>query len=182
MKRVTLLDKQFRLSVSASQIKTIVNLMADRINEDFAGQEIVFVSVLNGSFVFAADLVRRIRLSAQIHFVKIVSYHGASSSGEPCTLIGLDPKCVEGKRVIILEDIVDSGLTIEHTVAMLKAYRPASVAVAALFFKPQRYHQNKLKIDYYGFEIPDRFIVGYGLDYCGEGRLFPDVYEEDKSV
>jgi len=136
MKRVTLLDKQFRLSVSASQIKTIVNLMADRINEDFAGQEIVFVSVLNGSFVFAADLVRRIRLSAQIHFVKIVSYHGASSSGEPCTLIGLDPKCVEGKRVIILEDIVDSGLTIEHTVAMLKAYRPASVAVAALFFKP----------------------------------------------
>lgn len=179
MKKVTLLDKQFKLSVSASQIKTIVNLMAERINEDYAGQELTFVSILNGSFIFAADLVRRIRIPSQIHFVKVVSYHGSSSSGEPCTLIGIEPKNIEGKRVIILEDIVDSGLTIEHTVAMLKSHHPKSVAIASLFFKPQRYHQNKLKIDYYGFEIPDRFIVGYGLDYCGEGRFLQDVYEED---
>ena len=178
MKTITLLDKQFKIMVPASQIKTIISRMAGCINEDFKDKDLVFVSILNGSFIFAADLVRKVRLSGEVHFVKMVSYHADRSSGKVKTLFGLDEQYIKNKDIVIIEDIVDSGLTMENTVSMLKEYGPKSVSVAALFFKPQSYLKNSLKINYVGFEIPEQFIVGYGLDYKGKGRFLEDVYVE----
>ena len=179
MKTITLLDKQFKIMVPASQIKTIISRMASRINEDFKDRDLVFVSILNGSFIFAADLVRKVRLSSgEIHFVKMESYYADRSSGKVKTLFGLDEQYIKDKDIIIIEDIVDSGLTMENVVSMLKKYGPKSVSVAALFFKPQSYLKNSLKINYVGFEIPEQFIVGYGLDYKGKGRFLEDVYVE----
>jgi hypoxanthine phosphoribosyltransferase len=135
---------------------------------------VIFVGVLNGSFIFAADLFRRIRLKTRITFIKLASYAGTTSSGEVRELIGWNED-LKGKTVIIIEDIVDTGVTLEHTVDNLIIRNVKEISIVTLLLKPEAYRKN-IRIDYVGFEIPNEFVVGYGLDYNGEGRNLPSVY------
>jgi hypoxanthine phosphoribosyltransferase len=163
------------MCISRSQICTSVEHIADRINKDYEGREILFVAVLNGAFVFAADLVRRVKPLCRITFVKVASYQGDASGGVVRELIGLKED-LGGKHVILVEDIVDTGFTLEHIVKQIRSrYKPASIAVATLLFKPQSYRKS-IVIDYAGVEIPNNFVVGCGLDYNGYGRNFEDIY------
>ena len=175
MKTITILDKKFTMTIARSQVRTGIDRIADRINSDYAGREILFVAVLNGAFVFAADLVRRIKPPCRISFVKVASYQGDTSEGTIRELIGLKED-LNGKHVILVEDIVDTGFTLAHIMKQIKSdYKPASVAVASLFFKPQSYRKT-IAIDYVGLEIPNDFVVGWGLDYNGYGRNLEDIY------
>lgn len=174
MKKVKILDKEFKMAIPASSIKRAIDEVATRINNDYFEEEILFICILNGSFMFASDLVKRIKSLCQLSFVKLSSYDGDSSTGTFKELIGLN-EVIKGRKVIVVEDIVDTGATIETIVKQLKSLEPESVKVASLLFKPQSYQRN-LKIDYVGIEIPESFIVGYGLDYHGYGRNLEDIY------
>jgi hypoxanthine phosphoribosyltransferase len=175
LKTITILDKKFTMTIARSQVRTGIDRIADRINSDYAGREILFVAVLNGAFVFAADLVRKIKPPCRISFVKVASYQGDTSEGTIRELIGLKED-LNGKHVILVEDIVDTGFTLAHIMKQIKSdYKPASVAVASLFFKPQSYRKT-IAIDYVGLEIPNDFVVGWGLDYNGYGRNLEDIY------
>ena len=175
MKIIPLLDKKFRMCITRSQIKTGIEHISDRINLDYAGKEILFIAVLNGSFMFAAELVRKVKPLCRISFVKVASYKGDTSDGIVRELIGLKED-LNGKHVILVEDIVDTGFTLSHIMKQIKStYKPASIAVASLFFKPQSYRKS-IAVDYVGFEIPNDFVIGWGLDYNGYGRNLEDVY------
>lgn len=174
MKEVQILDKRFREFIPEEVIQEKVNEIAGQINHDYEGREVVFVGILNGAFMFASDLFRRIDLKARITFVKLASYTGTSSSGAIKELIGWNED-LKNKTVIILEDIVDTGVTLEHTINNLIIRNVTDVKVAALLLKPGSYRKS-IRIDYTGFEIPDDFVVGYGLDYDGFGRNLPSVY------
>ena len=171
---IQILDKKFREYIPEDVINNKVIELAERINSDFAGKEVIFVGVLNGSFIFAADIFRRIRLKARITFIKLASYTGTSSTGEIRELIGWNEN-LKGKSVIIVEDIVDTGVTLEHTVDNLIIRDVKEISIVTLLLKPEAYRKN-ITIDYVGFEIPNEFVVGYGLDYNGEGRNLPSVY------
>ncbi len=175
MKTVKLWDKEFRLSYPAKEIQKDIEALAGKLNKDFSkDSNILFVSVLNGSFVFTADLVRLIDFPCEVTFVKLASYHGTESTGVVNQLIGLN-ESIEGRTVLILEDIVDTGITLGRLVETLSLLKPKSVKVVSLLFKPQAY-KGTVKIDYVGREIPNDFIVGYGLDYDGLGRNLADIY------
>ena len=174
MKKVKILDKEFKMAIPAASIKLAIERVAIQINNDYIEDEILFLSILNGSFMFASDLVKRIKPLCQLSFVKLASYEGESSTGIFKELIGLNEN-IKGRKVVVIEDIVDSGATIETVVKQLKALKPESIKVATLLFKPQSYLKN-LKIDYVGLEIPEDFLIGYGLDYNGYGRNFEDIY------
>ena len=175
MKVISLLDKKFKVCINRTQIKTGIEHIADRINSDYAGKEILFVAVLNGAFMFASDLVRKIKPLCRISFVKVASYQGDVSGGVIKGLIGLTED-LNGKHVILVEDIVDTGFTLNHVMNQINStYKPASIAVASLFFKPQSYRKS-IAINYVGMEIPNDFVVGWGLDYNGYGRNFEDIY------
>ena len=168
-------DKKFREFIPGDAIQKRIDELAGMINNDYSGQEVVFLGILNGSFMFAADLFRRITLKAQISFVKLASYSGTSSSGEIKELIGWNED-LKNKSVIIVEDIVDTGVTLEHTVDNLRIRNVKDVRIASLLLKPEAYTRN-LKVDYVGFEIANDFVVGYGLDYDGFGRNLPSIYK-----
>jgi hypoxanthine phosphoribosyltransferase len=175
MKQVTLKDKTFQISVPAETIQESVVKIAERINKDYVNKELpLFISILNGSFMFTADLFKHINFVCEVTFLKLTSYKGTASTGAVRQLIGVN-ESIEGRDVIVLEDIVDTGITLEQILGQLKSFEPASVRVASLLFKPEAY-QKDLKIDYIGMEIPNDFIVGYGLDYDGLGRNLPDIY------
>ena len=175
MKNISLLDKKFKLSISRSQIRTSIERIADRINIDYEGKEILFIAVLNGSFMFAADLVRKVKPLCRISFVKVASYQGDTTQGIVKELIGLKED-LNGKHVVLIEDIVDTGFTLGHIMKQIKStYKPASIAVASLLFKPQSYRKS-IVINYVGMEIPNDFVVGWGLDYNGYGRNLEDIY------
>ncbi len=175
LKTISLLDKKFNLILSRTQIKNSIENVADRINTDYKEKEILFIAILNGSFMFASELVRKIKPLCRISFVKIASYRGESSDGIVKELIGLKED-LNGKHVILIEDIVDTGFTLDHILRQIKTtYKPASVAVASLLFKPQSYRKS-IAIDYVGIEIPNDFVIGWGLDYNGYGRNFEDIY------
>jgi len=174
MKEVQIFDKRFREYIPESTLHKRIIELAGQINNDFAGKEVIFVGVLNGAFIFSADLFRRIDLKARITFIKLASYTGTSSSGEIRELIGWNED-LKGKSVIIIEDIVDSGMTLEHTVDNLIIRDVKEISIVTLLLKPAAYKKN-IQIDYVGFEIPNDFVVGYGLDYNGEGRNLPAVY------
>ena len=175
MKIISLLDKKFRMCIPRSQIKTGIEQISDRINIDYAGKEILFIAILNGSFMFAAELVRKVKPLCRISFVKVASYQGDASDGIVRELIGLKED-LNGKHVILVEDIVDTGFTLSHIMKQIKStYKPASIAVASLLFKPQSYRKS-IAVDYAGFEIPNDFVIGWGLDYNGYGRNFEDIY------
>lgn len=174
MKKIKILDREFGLSIKSKDIQNSIEEMADKMNYDLAGQNVLFIGILNGAFMFASDLFKRITLDCQITFVKLASYEGTASTGKIHQLIGLNQD-IAGKTVIILEDIVDTGLTLDSIMKQLKGYEPAQILVASLLFKPAAY-QKDAKIDYVGMYIPDEFIVGYGLDYNGYGRNLEDIY------
>ncbi len=174
MNEITILDKKFREMISEEAILRRTEELADQINSDFSGREVVFLGILNGAFLFAADLFRRIRLKARISFVKLASYEGTRSSGSVKELIGWN-ESIEGMDVIIIEDIVDTGHTLERIMGELEVRKAGNIRVATLLFKPEAYLK-KVPLDYVGFEIPNSFVVGHGLDYDGYGRNLPSVY------
>ncbi len=174
-KQVRLKDKTFRLYKSETEIISAIRHIANQINDDYIGKRPLLVPVLNGSFMFASDLMKELKLDCELSFVKAVSYVGTESSGKLHTLIGLNEN-VEGRHVIILEDIVDSGHTLSRIIPSITQHQPASLKVASLLFKPHALKVD-LTIDYVGIEIPNEFIVGYGLDYDGLGRNLRDIYQ-----
>lgn len=175
MKTVKLWDKEFGISYPAEEIKKDIGNLAKRINADLAGEDYpLFISVLNGSFIFTADFIRLITIPCEVSFVKLASYQGTSTTGSVNQLIGLTEN-IEGRTVVILEDIVDTGITLGKLVDSLISHNPKKVVIATLLFKPEAY-KGSIKIDYVGKTIPNDFIVGYGLDYNGLGRNLADIY------
>jgi len=176
MKTVKLLDKEFRISITEAEIDNAVQNLADKINADHKGSSEVplFLAVLNGSFMFAANLMKRIDFPCELSFVKLASYHGERSSGKVTELIGISDALVE-REIIVIEDIVDTGNTYESLMATLQRHNPKSVKIATMLLKPDVY-KKKTPVDYAAMEIPNDFIVGYGLDYNGRGRNLPDIY------
>ena len=175
MSKIRIHDREFVKSISREEIDKEVQRVATQINCDYAGKRPLFLGVLNGSFMFVADLLKNIELECEISFVKLSSYQGTETTGQVREVIGLS-ESLEGRDVIILEDIVDTGHTMHKMMQSLKNSNPASVEIASLFVKPARL-QVPVDVKYALFTIPDRFIVGYGLDYDGLGRNLPDVYD-----
>ena len=171
---IQVLDKQFEVSIPESEIRRQVDRVASEITRDYEGQTPVFLAILNGSFIFAADLLREVSLPCEVSFVKLASYEGVNSTGRIHEMIGLNVDITD-RHVIIIEDIVESGLTMAHMLETLRKHNPSSIDVCTLFLKP-----NKLKVQldirYRCFEIPDDFILGYGLDYNQLGRNTKDIY------
>ena len=174
MRETVILDKKFSEMIPGDEISKRIDEMAAEINHDFKGKNVVFLGILNGAFLFAADLFKKIDLKARISFVKLASYQGTRSSGTVKELIGWNED-IKGMEVIVLEDIVDTGHTLELIVGELKLRKVAGVKIATLLFKPDAY-KKKIPVDYVGFRIPNNFVVGYGLDYDGYGRNLPSVY------
>lgn len=174
MKIIRVLDKEFRPYISSSEIAERISAIADELNSKLEGKNPLFLCILNGAFMFAADLLRQISVPAEISFIKVASYDGTKSTGRIAETIGLD-KDIEGRTVVIVEDIIDSGLTMKYLLERLNAKHPEKIYVTALFSKPCNMKAD-IQIDYCAFRIPDKFIIGYGLDYDGYGRNYPDVY------
>ncbi|WP_339738765.1 phosphoribosyltransferase family protein [uncultured Sunxiuqinia sp.] len=176
MSNIKIFDKEFELFIPYEKIRSVVEKMADKMNDDLAGKNPLFLCILNGSFMFAAEVFKRITLlDAEISFVKLASYAGTQSSGEIKELIGLN-ESLKGRTVIVLEDIVDTGITIDNTIKQIMAHKPAEVQVATLLLKPDALVK-EVNLDYVGIEIPNDFIVGYGLDYDGRGRNLIDIFK-----
>ncbi|RRD02102.1 hypoxanthine phosphoribosyltransferase [Prevotella sp. OH937_COT-195] len=174
MSVVKILDKTFKTSIPEAEIKKHVKEVADRINRDMAGKNPILIAVLNGSFVFAADLMRMITIPCEISFVKLASYEGTTSSGKITEVLGINED-LSGRTVIIVEDIVDTGLTMKRMVETLGTRNPASIHICTLLLKPEKLKVD-LNIEYAAIEIPNDFIVGYGLDYDQQGRNLSDIY------
>ena len=177
MQRVTLKDKTFVPYISSDKISASVYEMAQKINVDLVNDMPLFLVVLNGSFMFAADLLKEVNIPCEISFIKLASYHGTTSTGTVTEMIGLTEE-IKGRTVVIVEDIVDTGMTLEKLVALLIKKEVKQIKVATFLFKPEAYKKD-IKIDYVGMEIPNDFVVGYGLDYDGLGRNMKEVYVLD---
>lgn len=175
MKTVQVKDKQFELFISEDKLQSEIKRIADSICNDYLGKSPLFLVILNGSFMFASDLFKNIQLPVEISFIKVSSYSGVASTECVKELIGLNED-IEGRDIIIVEDVVDTGLTMKDTLALINAKNPSSVSICTLLFKPNKL-QVKLDVKYVAMEIPDDFIVGYGLDYDGYGRNLRDIYK-----
>lgn len=178
-KTVTIHNRKFRMLIPSVKIQKAISSIAKKINKDYKNEKPLFLSVLNGSFIFSADLLKQIKCECEISFIKVNSYSGVKSTGKVNTLIGLNED-LSGRAVIIIEDIVDSGNTLEKILDEVKRHNLKSVKIAALFFKPRAYTK-KIKLDYVGINVPDKFLLGYGLDYDGLGRNLKDVYVLDEN-
>ena len=174
MKIVTLNDKKFAVSLPETEIKARVKELAEQISRDMDGKNPLFIPILNGAFMFAADLIREMTIPSEITFVKLSSYQGTSSTGKVQEMIGVGED-LTGRNVVIVEDIVETGLTVCKMVEQAKALNAASVKVCSLFFKPELLKDGQAP-DYVAFSIPNDFIVGYGLDYNQKGRWLRDIY------
>ena len=168
-------DKTFETYLSEQTIQEKIREIANAINRDYAGKRPLFIAILNGSFMFAADLFKSLTIDAEICFIKLVSYKGMKSSGQVVTAIGLDDDLF-GKDVIIIEDIVDTGKTLNEFLPKLHHQQPASLKIASLLHKAEA-TKYPMVIDYLGFSIPDKFVVGFGLDYDGLGRNLKEIYQ-----
>jgi hypoxanthine phosphoribosyltransferase len=175
MKTILVKDKEFKLSIKAEEINDAVESIALQLNRDLKGKNPIFLVVLNGAFIFAADLYRKIEIESEISFVKLASYSGTESTSEVKELIGLNEK-LRGRTVVILEDIIDTGTTMQYLINKLMYLGVSEVLLVALLFKPSAFRED-FRIDYLGLEIPNDFIVGYGLDYDGFGRNYADIYK-----
>lgn len=175
MSTIQVLDKTFVPYLEEAVIQTKISELAAQLNKDYAGKRPLFLSILNGSFLFTADLFKQITIEAEVSFIKLASYKGTSSTGNVITAIGLDTK-VKDRHIIILEDIIDTGKTLHHYLPQLDSMQPASVKIAVLLDKKEAL-QYPVNIDYSCFEIPNKFVVGYGLDYDGLGRNSKDIYQ-----
>lgn len=174
MNVIQIKDKRFAVSIPEAAILKEVDRVAGEINRDLAGQNPLFVSVLNGAFMFTADLLKRITIPCEVSFVRLASYQGTASTGRVKEVIGLQED-LAGRTVVIVEDIVDTGLTMQQMINTLQARHPQQVRIATLLLKPDKL-QVPLHIDYVAMHIPNDFIVGYGLDYDGLGRNYKDIY------
>jgi hypoxanthine phosphoribosyltransferase len=172
---IKLHDKTFDTYLSEEEIQEKIREIAGAINKDYQSKRPLFIAILNGSFMFAADLFKHITIDAEICFIKLASYKGMKSSGNIITAIGLDQD-VFGRDVVIVEDIVDTGKTLNEFLPQLHHQQPRSLAIAALLHKPEA-TQFPLTINYTGFKIPNKFVVGYGLDYDGLGRNLKEIYQ-----
>jgi hypoxanthine phosphoribosyltransferase len=175
MDSIQLHDKTFVPYLSEQEIHDAVVLLARQINLDYRGKDLVFLSVLNGSFMFTSDLMKHIQLPCEISFMKVSSYQGTESTGRVDELIGLNSP-IAGKHVILLEDIVDTGVTIDKIIKLLELNGPESIEVCAILYKKEAHIGTNIP-KYFGFEIPNKFVVGYGLDYDQHGRNLPAIYQ-----
>lgn len=176
MAKVKIHDKEFEIFIPYEKIRSVVEKMAEQMNRDLKDKNPLFLCILNGSFMFAAEIFKRIELmDAEISFVKLASYSGTSTTGEIKELIGLNEN-LEGRTIVVLEDIVDTGITIANTIEQIRSKNPAEVKVATLLLKPDAL-KKPVDLSYIGIEIPNDFIVGYGLDYDGFGRNLIDIYK-----
>jgi hypoxanthine phosphoribosyltransferase len=169
-------DKQFEKFILRADIEARIAQLALSINEAYHGKNPVFISVLNGSFMFAGELMKYVTLPSIISFVKVRSYQATKSTGKINSVIGLQED-IKGKDVVVIEDIVDTGYTMDYLIRELKNAGAASVEIATLLFKPEALVVKDLSIQFIGFEIPNKFVLGYGLDYDGYGRNYPDIYK-----
>lgn len=173
--KIRVKDKEFSVFVKAADIDTAVSRVADSINQELKGKVPLFLVVLNGAFMFASDLLKKIKIENNISFVKLSSYTGTRSSQVVNELIGIN-EVVKGRTVVIVEDIIDSGLTMRRMLDILSEQEAADVRIATLVFKPNAF-KSDFKINYIGMKIPNDFIIGYGLDYDGFARNLPDIYK-----
>ena len=172
---IQLHDKQFVPFITAQEIDFAIVQMARMVEDDFAEETPLFVGVLNGSFMVVSDFMKHYKGACEVSFIKMASYEGTTSTNNVKKLIGLDQD-LTGRSVIVIEDIVDTGNTLVELKAMFKKQNVKHFKIATLFFKPEAYKQD-IKIDYVGIRIPNKFIVGYGLDYDGLGRNLPEIYQ-----
>ena len=178
-KNIKVFDKEFEPYLSENQIQKEIQKLAGKINNELYEKDVIFMGILNGAFMFASDLFKNINFQAQITFLKLASYQGTVSSGKVKRLIGINED-IKDKTVVIIEDIIDTGITMESIIKQLNGYEPKEIKIATLLFKPGAFIKD-FKIDYIGFEIPNDFIVGYGLDYDGLGRHYTDIYSVVKT-
>ena len=174
MSRITIKDKTFEPTMAESEIKQRVRELAQQMSRELEGKNPLFLAVLNGAFIFAADLMREMTIPCEISFVKLASYQGTTSTGTIKEVIGINED-LTNRTVVIVEDIVESGLTMKRMMEQIGTRNPTSVKVCTLFFKPEKLTED-LKLDYVAFKIPNDFILGYGLDYDQQGRGLKDLY------
>ena len=174
MKTIKLHDKEFELYIPAHVIQSKVQLLAETISLEMKYQTPLFIGVLNGAFLFCADLFKHITIECEISFIKVSSYVGTNAEGTIKNLIGLNEN-VNGRRVIFVEDIIDSGNTAQFLTNEINKFQPLSVSWASFLLKPKAL-KHDIKVNYLGFEVPNEFLVGYGLDYKGLGRNLNDLY------
>ena len=170
--------KTFIPYLTQENIAAEIAKMGAALNRDFAGKRPLFIAILNGSFMFASDLFKELNIEAEICFIKLASYKGTKSTGNVITSIGLD-QSLRGRHVIVLEDIVDTGKTLSEFMPQLQDQQPASLHIAALLHKPEA-TVYPLKIDYLGFSVPNKFLLGYGLDFDGLARNLKEIYQLDE--
>lgn len=175
MNKIEIDDKEFEILLEYDQIKKRTRFLGIQLNVDFETKTPVFIGVLNGSFMFMADLMKEVNIASETTFIKFASYSGETSTGEVKKIIGLDID-LKGRDVIVIEDIVDTGLTLNVILETIALQSPASVSVCTLLFKPKAVKTNIPALEYIGFEIPNEFVVGYGLDYKSLGRNLKDIY------
>lgn len=173
--KVTVHQKEFELLLEEDTIAKRIRLLAIQLNVDYENRKPLFIGVLNGSFLFMADLMKEIDLPCETEFIKIASYHGTNSTGEVKDTFGM-PLNLQDRDIVIVEDIIDSGLTMKYILSKIYEQKPASVAVCTLLFKPDALKEEVPELNYVGFEIPNEFVVGYGLDYDGLGRNLNHIY------
>lgn len=174
MALITIKDKQFKLSIESRAIQEAVKKIGEQINRDMNGQNPLFICVLNGAFMFAADLMKTVDIPCEITFIKLSSYDGLYTTGSVKEVLGLSESVI-GRNVVVVEDIVDTGITMEKIITSLKTKGASSIKVATFLQKPAAL-QRDIQIDYIAMKIPNDFIVGYGLDYDGYGRNLKDIY------
>ena len=168
-------DKEFEVYLNESEIQKRIAEIGDEMNEEYANKNPLFIGVLNGSFMFASDLMKAVNVPSEIAFIRMASYKGMESTGAVKQVLGLQEN-VFGRHLVLIEDIVDSGLTMDQVIKFFQERGPKSIRVATLLLKPEKLEKD-LKLDYVGFEIPEKFVVGYGLDYNGHGRNLKDIYQ-----
>lgn len=174
-KVVHLNDKSFEVFILEEELQKEISSLAEKLNRDYIDKELIFIAILNGAFMFAADLLKNITLPCEISFVKVSSYIGTNSTGRVDELIGLNTD-IKDKYVVILEDIVDTGITIDKIKKLLSEEDPASIKTCTLLYKPSAF-MGKVEPEYIGFSIPNKFVVGYGLDYNEKGRNLREIYQ-----
>ncbi len=172
---ITIKDKEFEVYLNAEVINRRISQIGQAITKDFEGRNLVVLGILNGSFIFMADLCRHINLPLSATFIRVSSYSGEESTGEVSSIFGLEEN-IEGKYLLIVEDIVDTGISMDYLLKAISECNPAQISIVTLLHKPDAFQFN-YALDYVGFEIPNKFVIGYGLDYDGLGRNLPDIYQ-----
>lgn len=175
MNAIKVHDKYFVPYLNEETVIEKIHQLGTAISSDYAGKRPLFIAILNGAFMFASDLFKHLSIDAEICFIKLASYKGTKSTGQVLTAIGLDMD-IKDRHIIIVEDIIDTGKTMHQFLPQIYNQQPASVRIAALLHKPEA-TAYPVQIDYYGFQIPDKFVVGYGLDYDGLGRNISSIYQ-----